>query len=152
MYFSCFFVTDFNPNVHCVLDNRLTQMKQCFSCFNGRSCLVPAWNKHGCTCLLLPSRDLAICMDIENNPGPPYSLLNAHLSTVSFDSMPARHSSSTTSFGLVNVLAHKVYTWEELFSIRAQGHRWSKNFLYYGLKYRGRRSGFSSKLCLWTNN
>ena len=114
--------------------------------------------KHGCTCLLLPSRDLTICMDIESNPGPPYSLLNAHLSAVSFDSMPARRPSSTTSIGLVNVFARKVYTREELFSIRAQSHRWSNNFLYYRLKslgifkYRGWRSGFSSKLRLRTNN
>ena len=64
---------------------------------------------------------------------------------------------STIAIGLVNVLAPKVYTPEELFSIRAQSHRWPNNFLYYRLKslgifkYRGRHSGFSSKLCLRTN-
>ena len=58
----------------------------------------------------------------------------------------------------VNVVARKVYTREELFVIRAQNYRWSNNSLYYRLKslgifkYRGRRSGFSSKLCLQTNN
>ena len=97
-------------------------------------------------------------MDIERNPGPPNSTLNAHLSAVSLGSMPARHASSTTSIGLVNVFVRKVYIREELFSIRAQNHRLSNNFLYYRLKslgifkYRGRRSGFSSKLCLRTNN
>ena len=109
-----------------------------------------AWNKHGFPCLLLPSGDLAICMDIERNPGPPYSLLNAHLSAVIFDYMPARHSFSTTSNGLVNDFARKVYT-RELFSIRSQSNRWSNNFLYYRLKslgifkYRSRRSSYSSK-------
>ena len=75
-----------------------------------------------------------------------------------FDSMPARHSLSTIPIELVNVVARKVYTREELFVIRAQNYRWSNNSLYYRLKslgifkYRGRRSGFSSKLCLQTNN
>ena len=162
IYFLCFPVTNFHPNDLCALDNQLTRTKRYFSCFNG-SCLIPhrpiaTWNKHGCTCLLLPSRDLTICMDIESNPGPPYSLLNAYLSAVVFDSMPARHSYSTTSIGLVNVFARKVYTREELFSIRAQCHRWSNNSFYYRLKslgifkYRGRRSGFSSKQRLRTNN
>ena len=162
MYLSCFFVTDFHPNVLCVLDNQLTQTKRCFSCSSGRSCFIihrpiTIWNKHGCTSLLLPSRDLTICMNIDRNPGPPYSLLNAHLSAVSFHSMPARHS-STTSNGLANVFARKVYTRGELFSIRAQSHRWSNHFFCHRLKslgiftYRSRRSGFSSKLCLRTNN
>ena len=97
-------------------------------------------------------------MDIERNPGPPCSLLDVHPSAVSFDSMPARYSFSTIPIGLVNVVARKVYTREELFVIRAQNYRWSNNSLYYRLKslgifkYRGRRSGFSSKLCLQTNN
>ena len=97
-------------------------------------------------------------MDIERNPGPPCSLLDVHPSAVSFDSMPARYSFSTIPIGLVNVVARKVYTQEELFVIRAQNYRWSNNSLYYRLKslgifkYRGRRSGFSSKLCLQTNN
>ena len=75
-----------------------------------------------------------------------------------FDSMPARHSLSTIPIELVNVVARKVYTREELFVIRAQNYRWSNNSLYCRLKslgifkYRGRRSGFSSKLCLQTNN
>ena len=72
--------------------------------------------------------------------------------------MPARHSLSTIPIELVNVVARKVYTREELFVIRAQNYRWSNNSLYCRLKslgifkYRGRRSGFSSKLCLQTNN
>ena len=162
VYFLCFPVTNFHPNDFCALDNQLTRTKRYFACFNGL-CLIPhrriaTWNKHGCTCLLLPSRDLTICMDIESNPGPPHSLLNADLSAVVFDSMSARHSYSTTSIGLVNVFARKVYTREELFSIRAQCHRWSNNSFYYRLKslgifkYRGKRSGFSSKLRLRTNN
>lgn len=97
-------------------------------------------------------------MDFERNPGAPYSLLNAHPSAVSVDFMFARHSFSAIAIGLVNVFACKVYTREELFSVRAQSHRWSNNFLYCRLKslgifkYRGRRSKFSSKLCLRTNN
>ena len=65
--------------------------------------------------------------------------------------MSARHYFSTIAVGLVNVFPRKVYTGEQLFSICAQSHRWSNNFLYYRLKslgifkYRGRRSGFSSK-------
>ena len=163
MCFSSSIATVFHPNVFCVSENQLTPTKQCFSCYNGRSSFIPhrtitTWNKHGCTCLLLPSRDLTICMDIERNPGPPCSLLDVHPSAVSFDSMPARHSFSTIPIGLVNVVARKVYTREELFVIRAQNYRWSNNSLYYRLKslgifkYRGRRSGFSSKLCLQTNN
>ena len=99
--------TVFHPNVFCVSDNQLTPTKRCFSCYNGRSCFIPhrpitTRNKHGCTCLLLPSRDLTICMDIERNPGPPCSLLDVHSSAVSFDSMPARHSFSTIPIGPVN--------------------------------------------------
>ena len=72
--------------------------------------------------------------------------------------LPTRHSLSTIPIELVNVVARKVYTREELFVIRAQNYRWSNNSLYYRLKslgifkYRGGRSGFSSKLCLQTNN
>lgn len=71
--------------------------------------------------------------------------------------MPARHSYSTTSNGVVNDFARKVYTREELLSIRFQSHWWSNNFLYYCLKslwifkYRGRRSGYSSKRSIRTN-
>ena len=109
----------------CVSVNQLTPSKRCFSCYNGRSCFIPhrpitTRNKHGCTCLLLPSRDLTICMDIERNPGPPCSLLDVHPSAVSFDSMPARHSFSTIAIGLVNVVARKVYTREELFVTRSE--------------------------------
>ena len=163
MCFSSFVETVFHPNVFYVSVNQLTPTKRCFSSHNGRSCFIPhrpitTWNKHGCTCLLLPSRYLTICMDIERNPGPPCSLLDVHPSVVSSDSMPVRQSFSTIPIGLVNVVARKVYTREELFVIRAQNYRWSNNSLYYRLKslgifkYRGRRSGFSSKLCLQTNN
>ena len=76
-------------------------------------------------------------MDIERNPGPPCSLLDVHPSAVSFVSIPARHSFSTIPIGLVNVVARKVYTREELFVIRAQNYRWSNNSLYYRLKSLG---------------
>ena len=62
-------------------------------------------------------------MDIERNPGPPCSLLDVHPSAVSFVSIPARHSFSTIPIGLVNVVARKVYTREELLVIRAQNYR-----------------------------
>ena len=90
--------TVFHPNVFCVSDNQLTPTKL----FTIPHRPITTRNKHGCTCLLLPSSDLTICMDIERNPGPPCSLLDVHSSAVSFDSMPARHSFSTIPIGPVN--------------------------------------------------
>lgn len=40
------------------------------SSFGFRRRPISSWQKHGYVCFLLPSFDLAICQDVERNPGP----------------------------------------------------------------------------------
>ena len=48
---------------------------------------IAIWNKRGFVCLLLPSTDLTIFVDVERNPGPCCSLLNntTHSTTSSYN-------------------------------------------------------------------
>ena len=157
MCFSSSVATVFHPNVFCVSDNQLTPTNERALMFHSSSTyhyLEQTW-------LYV----FAVALERFNHL---YGYREKSWTTL----FPARCPSlccefwlyacskllSTIPIGLVNVVARKVYAREELFVIRAQNYRWSNNSLYYRLKslgifkYCGRRSGFSSKLWLQTNN
>ena len=115
---------------------------------------IAIWNKRGLVCLLLPSTDLAICVDVERNPGPCCSLLN-------------NTTHSTTNFYSVRGLdqGHQKYcqfsciSYErnQLLFLRHRSKHCCSPALLGKLKamdllrYRGKRAGRSEKQKSWGN-
>ena len=77
---------------------------------------VVEWRKHGFICLCHPLKDLTQCMDIQANPGPSLSSAQATYP----DLRPPRPSEGNSHNGLSPPSDRKVYSREELFSLRSR--------------------------------
>ena len=91
---------------------------------------IPLWQKHGYVCYLLPSFDLAICKDVERNPGP-----LAHRSTSRRTFSPPCAISPANQSNQAHIVT-KFHTQTNLLRLRSVGRSHMDQTSLRLLKYR----------------